>query len=81
MVKSLSETHPDFGVARGPVDVHRNCAGSGHVVPIEKLAVTDVFAFMVSVQDGDMPEHAPLQPTKAEPLAAAAVRVTLVPLA
>ncbi len=78
-MKSLSAVHPDFGVASGPVDVHRNVEGSAHVVPVVKVAVTARAAVMARLQV-PVPVQAPLQPPKVEPLAAAAVRVTVVPL-
>jgi len=44
-----------------------------------KVAVTETLELRVTVQV-PVPEHPPLQPENTEPLAAAAVRVTLVPL-
>ena len=44
------------------------------------MAVTERFAVIETVQV-PLPEHAPLQPAKAEPPAADAVKVTEVPLA
>jgi len=79
LVKSLSEVHPDLGVASGPVDVHLNVEGSGHVVPLLKVAVTDWAVFMLTTQL-PVPEQAPHQPPKVEPPAGDCVRVTLVPL-
>jgi hypothetical protein len=46
-----------------------------------KVAVTVVAAFIVTVQVVAMPEQPPLQPVKVDPAAAAAVRVTEVPVA
>src|SRR5215468_9087464 len=57
--------------------------GLGHGVPVTlvlKVAVTDCAADSETVQV-PVPVQAPLQPEKVEPLAAAAVRVTEVPLA
>ena len=45
---------------------------------VVKVAVTDVAVAIVTVQV-PMPEHAPDQPEKVDPLAAAAVKVTDVP--
>ena len=42
---------------------------------LEKMAVTDFAAFMVTVQS-PVPEQAPLHPVKVEPVAAGAVNVT-----
>ncbi len=44
-----------------------------------KVAVTDLAAFMVTVQVVPEAVSHPLQPAKAEPTAGAAVRVTTVP--
>jgi len=46
-----------------------------------KLAPTLSAAFIVTVQVGALPEHAPVQPTKVLPDAGAADNVTAVPLA
>ena len=43
--------------------------------------MTDLAAFIATVQVAAAPVQAPLQPVKLEPVAAAAVSVTLVPLA
>ena len=45
-----------------------------------KFVLTDVAAFIVTVQVEAAPLHAPDQPAKVEPAAAAAVSVTDVPL-
>src|SRR5258708_20701841 len=45
------------------------------------VAPTDVSPVTVSVQSGVVPAHPPVQPVKAEPSAAAACRVTDVPIA
>src|SRR5262252_506471 len=57
--------------------------GLGQGAPVTlglKVAVTDCAAVIETVQV-PVPVQAPLQPAKVEPLAAAAVRVTEVPLA
>src|SRR5262249_34276086 len=46
-----------------------------------KVAVTEVAAFIVTVQEPLPVQPPPLQPLKVEPVAAAAVRVTIVPFA
>src|SRR5512142_921796 len=56
-------------------------AGHGLKVPPPKVAVTDWAPFMDTTQVLAVPPHAPLQPVKLEPLAAAAVKVTVAPLA
>jgi hypothetical protein len=44
-----------------------------------KVAVTEVLEFIVTLQVGEVPEHAPDHPAKAEFPSGAAVRVTTVP--
>jgi hypothetical protein len=51
LVKSLSETYPDFGLARGPVDVQRYVDGRVHVV---------VDAAVVELTGVELAEVAPL---------------------
>jgi hypothetical protein len=48
-------------------------------VTVLKVAVTDCGAFILTLQ-APVPEHAPLHPAKVDPAAAAAVKVTVVPL-
>ena len=48
------------------------------VVVVLKVAVTERAELMVTLQE-PLPEHAPPQPAKLDPDAAAAVRVTTVP--
>jgi hypothetical protein len=48
-------------------------------VTVLKVAVTDCAAFILTLQ-APVPEHAPLHPAKVDPAAAAAVKVTVVPL-
>ncbi len=43
------------------------------------MAVTEVLAFMVNEQVGEVPVHAPDHPVKVEPAFGEAVRVTTVP--
>lgn len=50
-MKSLSETYPDFGLARGPVDVQRYVDGRVHVV---------VDAAVVELTGVELAEVAPL---------------------
>src|SRR5450631_194443 len=45
----------------------------------EKLALTELAAFIVRLQLAAAPVHAPLQPAKVYPLAALALSVTAVP--
>jgi hypothetical protein len=58
-----------------PAFVTASCTGSK-----VNVAVTDFAALIATVQVVDAPVHAPLQPVKLEPAAAAAVSVTLAPL-
>jgi hypothetical protein len=46
---------------------------------ILKVAVTEAAAFIVNVQDGEVPLQAPDQPTKVEPVFGVAVSLTTVP--
>jgi hypothetical protein len=54
VVKSLSETQPDFGVARGPVDVHRYLEGSAHVAAVLVLDGPLPDGRLVGALDGDV---------------------------
>jgi hypothetical protein len=54
--------------------------GVDGVPEVLKVAVTEAAPFIVQEHVAAVPEHAPLQPAKTEPVAAVAVRVTRVPL-
>jgi hypothetical protein len=52
---------------------------SGKVTALN-VAVTDCAAFILTLQEPPVPEHAPLHPAKLDPAFAVAVKVTVVPL-
>jgi hypothetical protein len=68
-VKSLSETHPDFGFASAAEDVHLKVEGSAHKPPVVGVAVgegqtvgVEVRVVMAALSDF-MPTHAATRTT------------------
>jgi hypothetical protein len=75
----LPQLMPDGDDVTVPVPVPARVTLSANVAAVLKVAVTARAAVIETVHAA-VPEHAPPQPAKVEPLDAAAVRVTDVPL-
>src|SRR6266498_3993136 len=73
-----SEAPPLVGTATGPVGPLGPAVPVGVVDPLANVATTLAGPTSVTSQVACVPVHAPPQPVKTEPVAAAAVSVTLV---